>query len=105
MKTMLMTNRRVFSVVASLTLFSTAIAMLTGCPQGAKTTVTAGVTATVDPAQCAEVRPTGGALSGDTVTLDCANLTGSGTIRIEFPRKAWWDAKLSRSSVDAGPGK
>ncbi len=97
-----MKSRRVFNLVAFLSLASTATAMLVGCPAGTKTTVQAGVTAVIDPANCQEAKDD---LGGPSVLLDCTTVTGSGVIRIEFPRKNWWDLKLSHSGVDAGPGK
>jgi hypothetical protein len=109
MKAMKMPSRFAFRFRSFVMLTSLATSLLVGCPAGTKTTVEAGIIATIDPSKCSEVRPDAGApavSSGDTLLLDCANLTGSGTIRIEFPRKAWWDAKLSRvPSIDAGPGK
>lgn len=102
MKPMQMPSRRVFNVVAFLSLASVATTMMVGCPAGTKTTVQAGVTAVVDPANCHEAKED---LGGPAVLLDCTTVTGSGVIRIEFPRKNWWDLKLSHSGVDAGPGK
>jgi len=97
-----MKSHRVFNLVAILSLASTAMAMLVGCPPGTKTTVEAGVTAVVDPANCKEAKEDTG---GSSVLLDCTTVTGTGVIRIQFPRKSWWDLKLSHSGVDAGPGK
>lgn len=81
-----------------------------GCPVGTKTSVEAGVSATVDPTHCKEVQGDAGLAlnTSSTVLLDCSTLTGSGTIRIEFPRRSWWDIKLAAGdggAIDAGPGK
>ncbi len=102
MKPMQMPDRTAFRVVALLSLASLSTGLLLGCPPGTKTTVTAGVTAVVDPEHCKEAKED---LGGPAVLLDCTTVTGSGVIRIEFPRKNWWDLKLSHSGVDAGPGK
>lgn len=102
MKTMQMPSRHAFRLFAAMVMASTAMTMLVGCPAGTKTTVQAGVTAVVDPEHCQEAKEDRG---GNAVLLDCTTLTGSGVIRIEFPRKSWWDLKLSHSGIDAGPGK
>jgi hypothetical protein len=102
MKTMKMPSRHAFRLFAALSLASTAMTMLVGCPAGTKTSVEAGVTAVIDPANCKEAKEDKG---GTSVLLDCTTVTGTGIIRIEFPRKGWFDIKLSHSGVDAGPGK
>ncbi len=102
MKPMKTPSRHAFRLFAALSLASTAMTMLVGCPAGTKTTVQAGVTAVIDPVNCKEAREDRG---GSSVLLDCTTVTGTGTIRIEFPRKTWWDLKLAHSGVDAGPGK
>ncbi len=79
-----------------------AMGLALGCPQGTKTTVQAGVTAVISPEACKEAREDRG---GTSVILDCTTVTGTGVIRIEFPRKNWWDLKLAHSGIDAGPGK
>ncbi len=83
--------------------------LMVGCPAGTQTAVEAGISATVDPAHCQEAKPdAGGDPAGpNTVALDCVNLGGTGTIRITFPRTAWWSIKLASSDagIDAGPGK
>lgn len=102
MKKMQMPSRHVFRLFTAFTLATTAMTLLVGCPPGTKTTVQAGVTAVIDPEHCQEAKEDRG---GNAVLLDCTTVTGSGVIRIEFPRKSWWDLKLSHSGVDAGPGK
>ncbi len=102
MKKMQMPSRHAFRLFAAVMVATTAVTMLVGCPPGTKTTVQAGVTAVIDPEHCKEAREDRG---GNAVLLDCTTVTGSGVIRIEFPRKSWWDLKLSHSGVDAGPGK
>lgn len=102
MKTMQMPSRRAFHVLAFVSLMSLGPSLLVGCPPGTKTSVQAGVTAVIDPEHCQEAREDRG---GNSVLLDCTTVTGSGVIRIEFPRKNWWDLKLAHSGIDAGPGK
>lgn len=95
-------NRNAFRLFAILALAGPMTTVLVGCPAGTKTTVQAGVTAVIDPEHCKEAREDRG---GTSVLLDCMTVTGSGVIRIEFPRKTWWDLKLAHSGIDAGPGK
>jgi len=99
---MQMPNRRAFHVAAFVSLMSLSTSLLVGCPLGTKTTVQAGVTTIIDPQHCQEAREDRG---GNAVILDCTTITGSGVIRVEFPRKNWWDLKLAHSGIDAGPGK
>lgn len=97
-----------FLVTALLSVLSIFVTVTTGCPQGTKTTVEAGLSANVDPAHCQEVRGDAGEVPGQNVALDCASLSGTGTIRIVFPRSAWWDIKIASSDAgpaDTGPGK
>ncbi len=79
--------------------FATAL----GCPTGAQTSVEASVTALVDPTHCKEAREDVG---GATILLDCTSVTGTGILKVTFPRRAWWDMKNLRADAgDAGPGK
>lgn len=83
-------------------------ALLLGCPPGTKTSMELGVTATVDPTHCTEVKGDAGLVlnTSSDVALDCTTITGSGVVRIVFPRKSWWDIKLASSpGSDPGPGK
>lgn len=72
---------------------------------GTHTTLEAGVSTIIDPAHCQERKGDSGETSGPTVLLDCVNISGSGTVKIEFQRASWWEVKLRTSNVDAGPGK
>jgi len=102
MNRMQMPSRRAFRVATFVSLVSLATSLLVGCPAGTQTTVQAGVTAVIDPQHCQEAKEDRG---GNSVILDCMTVTGSGVIRIKFPRKNWWDLKLAHSGIDAGPGK
>ena len=97
-----------FLVITLLSVLSllTAVAVI-GCPAGTKTTVEAGIGATVDPQNCQEVKGDAGEIPGPNVLLNCVNVTGTGTISITLPRAAWWNIKLASSDAgkDAGPGK
>lgn len=102
MKRMQLPSRHAFRATLFVSILSLMTGVLVGCPAGTKTSVQVGVTAVVDPEHCREAKEDRG---GDAVLLDCTTVTGSGVIRIEFPRKNWWDLKLAHSGIDAGPGK
>lgn len=45
-------------------------------------------------------------VDNEFVTLDCAKVSGEGSVRIRFPRRAWWDIKVrSIGNEPSVPGK
>lgn len=113
MKSTEVPSKRVFNLFATFVLATTAMTLIAGCPPGTKTSAEVGVSVKVDPAHCREQRgaaPDASAtdtlvVGNENVMLDCVALEGGGTIRISFPRKAWWAIRLADVGANPGPGK
>lgn len=79
-----------------------AVILLLGCPQGTKTTLDVGVRVGTD--TCKEDRSA--PASNEYAFLDCADVSGEGRIRVQFPRTEWYTMRARAvGTVDAGPGK
>lgn len=77
--------------------------LLFGCPQGTKTAVDFTVKVGAD--TCKEDRAAE-PVENEFVTLDCANVSGEGTVRIRFPRRAWWNIQTRDiGNTPTVPGK
>lgn len=76
------------------------LAML-GCPPGTKTSAEFHVTVSAD--ACKEDRT--GPAEPEFVMLECPKVEGGGVIRVQFPRREWWNMRAHDARTDAGPGK
>jgi len=97
-------SRRGFLSYALLVFLTTAVAVLcSACPTGTQTSVGLTGSVSVDPKNCKEVVPDGGA-SASLAVLNCTSGTVGGTVQITFPRKEWSEI-VGVTPPDAGPGK
>jgi len=86
------------AVLVAFMVFKTVL----GCLQGSKTTFEVGVKVGAD--TCKEDRQA--PPENEYVFLDCLTVDGSGTIKVQFPRRQWYGIKLYGTGYDdAGPGK
>lgn len=75
--------------------------LLFGCP--AKTAVDFTVRVGVD--TCKEDRQAE-PVENEYVTLDCTKVSGEGSVRVRFPRRAWWSMQARDiGNVPTLPGK
>ena len=78
-------------------------AFLLGCPPGTKTVLEVGVK--VDADHCKEDL-SAPVPDNETVAVDCLSASGEGTIKVQFPRREWYNiVTYHRGLLDAGPGK
>lgn len=71
--------------------------------KGAKTSVDFTVKVGVD--TCKEDRAAE-PVDNEFVTLNCANVSGEGSVRVRFPRRAWWNIQVRDiGNTPSVPGK